>query len=547
MGIRILVRTKGGEERPMEFDRLKITIGADALCDLTVEGDRVDREQAVLVRRGDLYEIFDIGERGGVLVNGQPATHSAVQPGDEIWVGATVFSLASSKTGVSFTPQGAATVRASVPAAPASAPDLPAPAKLKTMPEAQRRLALFNEVGRLINSIGRTENIFEAILDTVFSTVPVRRAFLALREATGGLDVTAHRNREADARGGVIEVSQTLVRRVLDAGQAVLTSDAEGDPDFSAARSIHRLRIKAAVCVPLTVEGKVIGLLYGDNREQPGALTQEDLAFLSALATVAAVAVEKGRLLEQYDAKLKIEQALAIARSIHRNFLPSAPPTTPGLDVWGRSDSCDETGGDYFDYFQLPNGRLGVVIGDVTGHGIGPALLMATVRAALRALLESDAPLDQLLFRLNNLIRGDIRDGRFVTLFFAAFDPIQGSMAHAGAGHTPPIWYRARDGKTVEVPSGGPPLGIIQGMRFPRGTDLPIGQGDVVLLTTDGIMEAANEAGEMFGLNRLRTLLTENAGRSAAEIGEAITSAVEAFLGKRPLHDDATLVVVKRR
>ncbi len=530
----------------MEFDRLKITIGADPLCDLTVDGERVDREQAVLVRRGELYEIFDIGERGGVLVNGQKVTHSPVTEGDEIWVGTTVFSLAPSQKGVSFTRQGAATVRASVPVAPAPAPDQAAPARLKAMPEAQRRLALFNEVGRLISSIGRTVNIFEAILDTVFSTVPVRRAFLALRQASGDLDVTAHRNREADARGGVIEVSQTLVRRVLDTGQAVLTSDAEGDPDFSAARSIHRLRIKAAVCVPLIVEGKVIGLLYGDNREQPGALTQEDLAFLSALATVAAVAVEKGRLMEQYDAKLKIEQALAIARTIHRNFLPSAPPVSPGLDVWGRSDSCDETGGDYFDYFQLPNGRLGVVIGDVTGHGIGPALLMATVRAALRALLDSDAPLDQLLFRLNNLIRGDIRDGRFVTLFFAAFDPVQGTMGHVGAGHTPPIWYRSRDGKTVDVPSAGPPLGIVQGMRFPRGTDLPVARGDVLLFTTDGIMEASNESGEMFGLGRLRTLLAEHAGRSAAEIGEAVISAVTAFLGKRALHDDATLVVVKR-
>lgn len=542
MGIRLVRKGPGGETQRLEFDRPKITLGSDALCDVTIADEGVAGEQAVLVEREDRHEIFDIGERGGVLVNGHPVSHAVLRPGDEIWLGRTLVYLDAAPQGVTFVSQGPATVRASVPQGGLQAP-APLP-KLKGRSETERRMALFNEVGRLVNSIGLTENIFESILDAVFATVSVRRGFLALKRPTGGLDVKAHRNRERDG-AGTIEVSQTLVRRVLDTGQAVLTSDAEGDPDFSAARSIHRLRIKAAVCVPLIVEGKVIGLLYGDNREQPGALAQEDLAYLSALASVAAAAVEKFRLLGEYDAKRKIEQALAIARSIHRSFLPSSPPAVPGLEVWGRSQTCDETGGDYYDYFPLDGGKLGVVVGDVTGHGIGSALLMATVRASLRALLDTDPPLDALFPKLNELVRRDVRDGRFVTLFYALFDPAEGRMLHVGAGHTPPILCRGRDGSIATIGSSGPPLGIVPGLRYPPGSPVPIERGDVVLLTTDGIVEAMNASGEPFGLERLSAVLAEHARSGAKEIGQAVAAAVESYAGRSELHDDATLVVVK--
>jgi sigma-B regulation protein RsbU (phosphoserine phosphatase) len=542
VGIRLVRKGPGGETQRLEFDRPKITLGSDPLCDVTIADEGVAGEQAVLVQRDDHHEIFDIGERGGVLVNGRPVSHAVLRPGDEIWLGRTVLYLDAAPQGVAFVSRGSATVRASVPSAGLQSP-APLPG-FKGRSETERRMALFNEVGRLVNSIGLSEDIFESILDAVFATVPVRRGFLALTRPSGDLDVKAHRNRERDG-AGTIEVSQTLVRRVLDTGQAVLTSDAEGDPDFSAARSIHRLRIKAAVCVPLVVEGKVIGLLYGDNREQPGSLAHEDLAYLSALASVAAAAVEKFRLLGEYDAKRKIEQALAIARSIHRSFLPSSPPAVPGLELWGRSQTCDETGGDYFDYFPLGGSKLGVVVGDVTGHGIGSALLMATVRASLRALLDTDPPLHELFPKLNELVRRDVRDGRFVTLFYALLDPVEGCMHHVGAGHTPPILYRARDGSTATIASGGPPLGVVSGLRFPPGRPLPIERGDVLLLTTDGIVEAMDASGEPFGLARLGAVVAEHARSGAPEIGQAVTAAVEAFSGRTELHDDATLVVAK--
>ena len=410
------------------------------------------------------------------------------------------------------------------------------------------RFALLNEVQKLISSIGTEGNIFEMILDTLFNAVPVRRGFIALTGEDHELQVKAHRSREkGSAANERIEVSRTLVGKVLETGNSVLTSDAEADADFSAARSIHRLRIKAAICVPLVVENEVIGLLYGDNREQPGTLTKDHLSILNALASVAAVAVEKFRLMAEYDAKLKIEQALAIARSIQLNFLPRHPPELEGLEVWGRSDSCAETGGDYYDFFPMQDGSLRVVIADVTGHGVGPALLMATVRAALRVLIHAEPSPEKLMNRLNNLIRADVRDGRFITLFLGAIDPKERAFLPLGAGHTPPIWCRAKDKSTHLVTSSGPPLGILPDIEFTCGTKLPLAPGDVLLFTTDGIIEADTPEGEQFGLKRLRALVAEHSDGTAHEIGEAVGKAVDDFVCGRPLRDDATLITVKVR
>jgi sigma-B regulation protein RsbU (phosphoserine phosphatase) len=541
VAISLAIRDPDGQVHRAEFDSPKVTIGTDPLCDIPLDDPGVEAEQALLVARGEDIELFDIGQKGGVLLNGAPVRHATLKLGDEIWVGGTVLSLAGKDEEAVRISEGMSTVQAELkaPSKPAIGVEAPAP---------EQRFALLDEVRRLINSIGSDEDIFEAILDTLFSSVAVRRGFIAITDKSGELDVKSHRSREqAAVGGGPIEVSRTLVGKVLESGNAVLTSDAEADPDFSAAQSIHRLRIKAAICVPLTLEGKVIGLIYGDNRERPGALKKEHLPVLSALASVAAVAVEKFRLLGEYNAKLKLEQALSIARAIQRNFIPTEAPDTGWLDVWGRSDSCDETGGDYYDFFQMGDQGFGVVIADVTGHGVGPALLMATVRASLRALVRHEPSLEKLVFRLNNLIREDVNDGRFITLFMGHFDASERRFRHVGAGHTPPIWFRVRDGSTHEIRSKGPPLGIVQGMEFQEGTGLPLEYGDVLLFTTDGIMEAAKADGAQFGMARLREVLAEKAGAEAREIVEAVILAVDTFTGNQALRDDATLVVVKVR
>lgn len=537
MPISLSVKGADGHEKRVDFDRTKVTVGSNPLCDVALSDPGVDPEQCVLVAREGKVELFDIGESGGVLLNGRPVGHAEVGPSDEIWVGRTVLRVISNGAkAVSFT-EGVSTVREEIPAAVPAA-GLGAPR--------EERFALLDQVEKLIRSIGSDEGIFESILDTLFTSVPVRRGFLALRGENGDLLVKAHRSREkGSAANEPIEVSRTLVRRVLESGKAVLTSDAEADENFSAIRSIHRLRIKAAICVPLLVGGRVTGVVYGDNREQPGSLKKDHLSILGALASIAGVAVEKMRLLDEYNQKLRIEQALSIARSIQRNFLPAKPASAERLDVHGHSVMCDETGGDYYDYFEMPDGSLGIVVADVTGHGVGPALLMATARSALRVLVKAEPSIERLLFRLNNLLREDVHDGRFITLFLGSVDRGRDVFRNVGAGHTPPVWYRASDESTTLVHSKGPPLGIVSEAQFAAGTELPIASGDLLLFTTDGIIEATDPAGEQYGFPRLCATVSRLAKGSAREVVDGVMGEVTAFAGGAGLRDDATLVAVK--
>jgi sigma-B regulation protein RsbU (phosphoserine phosphatase) len=543
VGISLSIKGPDGQTRQVDFDKDKVTLGQGVHCDVSLSDPEVEEEQCVVVAQPDGVEVINIGDTPGVLVNGKPTTRAHIKPGDEVWIGGTVFGvLLAEEDVVSFT-EADSTVREELAARKEPTKTLAEPAPR------EERFRLLDQVQHLIASIGTNENVFERILDTMFSSAPVRRGFIALLDkdagASGELRVKAQRRSEQGASGDKIEVSRTLVGKVLQTGKAVLTSDAEADADFSAALSIHRLRIKAAICVPLVVEGHVIGILYGDNREQPGSLTKEHLSILTALASIAAIAVEKFRLLAEAEAKQKFEQALAIARTIQLNFLPSGPPEVPGLDVWGKSVSCDETGGDYYDFFPMRDGSIKVVIADVTGHGVGPALLMATGRAALRVLIDSEPSLEQMMFRLNNRIGEDVTDGRFITMFAGHIDAKDGAFTHVGAGHTPPIWFRRKDGSTHLVTSNGPPLGILPGIEFRAGTKLPVAKGDVILFTTDGIMEADRPDGEQFGMERLKKVLAAHAGASAKEIVAAVSEAVNEFAEGRPLRDDATLVAAK--
>ncbi|MHC4954221.1 MAG: SpoIIE family protein phosphatase [Planctomycetota bacterium] len=546
----LTLRAPGSEEQTLRFEAESVLVGSDDMCDVTLTDEGVDSREAVLVAREKHVELFHIGVSGGVLVNGQLVTHADLAPADEVWIGGTAIQVRTGTEapdkGVKFT-EIASTVRAeeAAPDAAAARETARATGAAALAPQ-DLRFQLLDEVRQLINSIGTSEDIFESILDTLFSAVPVRRGFIGLIGDDGELHIRAHRNSEKGAGGNEsIAVSRTLLNKVMESGKAVLTSDAEADPDLQMARSIHALRIRAATCVPLKVNRRVIGVAYGDNRERPGSLTKDHLSILNALASVAAVAVEKMRLLQESEAKQKYEHALRIARSIQRHLLPAESPSVKGLDVFGSSESCDETGGDYYDYFDRGDDRLSIVVADVTGHGVGSALLMATVRAALRALVEAQSSLDQLFFQLNNMISDDLKGGRFVTCLMATFEPGGRSMVHVGAGHTPLVHYRAATQETSLVSSLGPPLGIVKGAPFHCHERIDLEEGDVLLILTDGIIEAANPVGQLFGFERLEQVVKEAAAGGAEAVVGAVNGAVMVWTEGRPIHDDATMVAVK--
>lgn len=305
-------------------------------------------------------------------------------------------------------------------------------------------------------------------------------------------------------------------------------------------------RTHTILCAPLlTRDDEVAGVLQVINKIG-GPFSKYDESFLLAFGAQCAVALENARLVKEYIEQQKVKQALALARSVQQGLLPKKPPEIEGWDFASKSIACDETGGDYFDFVPLEGGRMGLVVGDVSGHGIGPALLMASARSFLRALSRSTADPSEVLPVLNDLVSRDMEAERFITLFYGALDPATGAMRYSSAGHDAPLLLRAAADRVDELDSTGMPLGIMEGSAFPPADVPPMEKGDILILSTDGVWEAMNEAGEGFGRERLVQSLRFAKSNSAHSIVERIYLDVLAFCGGAAQRDDFTLLVVKR-
>jgi sigma-B regulation protein RsbU (phosphoserine phosphatase) len=246
--------------------------------------------------------------------------------------------------------------------------------------------------------------------------------------------------------------------------------------------------------------------------------------------------------------RTRLRSAMAVATEVQQALLPVEPPRVDGLDVYGFSTYCDETGGDYYDYVLLGDVRPGGVlfaVGDVMGHGIGSALVMASTRAVLRSSALGCGHLGQLLTHLNDLLVRDLHGQRFVSMILWLVDVRSGTACWANAGHNPAIVYDPLTKLFHYSGKDGIPLGIDQDVVYGEHTYGPIRPGQVMVLGTDGVWEAANEAGEFFGMERLLDSIRAAAGGTAREIADAVRRDLDAFRGRRQHRDDVTLVVIK--
>jgi serine phosphatase RsbU (regulator of sigma subunit) len=261
-------------------------------------------------------------------------------------------------------------------------------------------------------------------------------------------------------------------------------------------------------------------------------------------------AVQEADTAHRASAKLAaVEGELEIARTIQLGLLPSAPPDLPGFDIAGRAEPASQAGGDYFDWQALADGRLVVGVADVTGHGVGPALVMAVCRAYARATApRSTGPAD-LLSRLNDLIVTDVRGGRFITMALAVVRE-SGSIDLLSAGHGPSFLYRAaRAGAAAHVEhfgGDGLPLGVLDGESYAPVRQLEMEHGDVLVLITDGFMEQLGPEKGQFGIERLAATIQGHAHEPSERIVAALFGAVREFAGATPQNDDMTVVVIKR-
>ena len=239
----------------------------------------------------------------------------------------------------------------------------------------------------------------------------------------------------------------------------------------------------------------------------------------------------------------RMRDELVAAQQVQQALFPHAPPNLPGFDIAGRVFPAEETAGDYFDYIPMVNGSLGLVVGDVTGHGLGPALLMAELRAYLRALSSMYSGVAEILMAANHFLASDLEECRFVTLFFGRYQPQTRTLHYASAGHCAHV-LRA-DGSVTTLESTGLPLGMLDNTLIETGRPTIIEPGDILVLPTDGFQEAQTADRKMFGLPRVLSFIHEHRELPAAEIIDGLRQAIADFTGRPTVADDATVVIAR--
>jgi serine phosphatase RsbU (regulator of sigma subunit) len=544
--------------------RLRITLGRSARNDLCIPDPFASRVHAEVRREGEEYFLQDLGSANGTLYNGGAVEGTVpLTAGGRIQIGETeiVFddgTYHSSMGATMITDNGSVSLPEATIALASG--DRTTSGLLEAIEDARKKpdqsvvarvaregdlLALISKVGITLLSSSTLEQTLEQIVSLVFEAVPADRCLLMMRdEHSEDLKVAVARLRDRVGEVGEIRVSRNVMDEVVIRGKSVLTSDAQHDPRFASGTVVLQ-GVRSVLAVPLGVSEKVFGIIYADSPIAEGRFTEDHLKVLTTLASVAAIRVENARLVEARLQQERLERELQLAMEIQQRFQPTAPPVVPGYELQGISFPCYEIGGDYYDFIRREDGRLVIALGDVSGKGTAAALLMSSLHAAIHAQTGSHDTLVQTISAVNRYLAENIPPNRFVTLFYAELDPDSGALSFLNAGHNPPLIVHSA-GTVEQLASGGLPLGIKADADYREGrTHLQM--GDVLVIYSDGVTEAASPSGEEFGPTRLYEVVSRNVDASAAGIRDRIESALTKFSQGTQAADDITLVIEKRQ
>jgi serine phosphatase RsbU (regulator of sigma subunit) len=507
----------------------------------------VSREHAVVVRDGDSVSVRDLGSRNGTTVNGERVSEMRpLRSGDRIALGNVVLTL---ETAVDAQPTFGDDKRLD------SAVKL-AWQDVRTMrpQDGGGSAALFDVLsmlGEFLVQHQPAQEIYDAGLAAVERLVPCQRSCVLLLDARGEAKSVASRHR-GGASGGDLALSRTIVDTVIQERASLLVQDAFADPRFNVAQSVILEQIRSALVVPLFDNTSVIGVLYADTRELISPYTEDHLRQLAWLGNVLAVKISNARLLDAKRDQERMQQEIATASRIQRTLLVQDLPCPPGYELHARLEPSSEVGGDLYDVRDLGDGRYAIVLGDVVGHGVGAALLMANALAAIRALAGELPDPVRVVEKVHAQIYATTDAMRYLTLFFGILDSRRHTLEFVNAGHQEAPAVFVPDAPPRRLDTTGPPVGLLPGALFEAGrVSLP--PGALFAAWSDGIPEAHarltrdDEEPQFFGDSEpwLDALAADTA--PLAERGARLFARVEAFLHGAVAPDDRTLLLIARR
>jgi sigma-B regulation protein RsbU (phosphoserine phosphatase) len=551
----LYIYPKEGASWKAALEAERVSLGRAQASDIVIGDTHCSSCHAFIERAGEDFIIRDAGSKNGTFVNGRRLEGStALSPGDEIGLGSTLLTFGRPRiphVKLFDAPASATDASAAVPYRTilerTSATDARtgSAAGAGDIREENRILQVMIQVGEALVAHKPLQELLEDIMDVIAGHLPMDQCVIMLRaEGSAGLETRAARIVGPWGAGREIEVSRTVVSMAYERHLSVLLADPSADPRIPSENSIIAKGIRSALCVPIGDEEGVIGVLYADRHGRAEPFKDEDLRLLTLLASTAAVKIQQARQVAALIQAEKVQRELKIAADIQRDFLPRALPPCEGFGMAARALPCLQVGGDYYDLICLEPGRVGLAVADVSGKGVGAALLMASLRAWLRAELGHGTDLAALAAKLNDFIHESSDIHSFITFFFAELDGATGALRFVNAGHNPPLVF-SRGGLVRELPATGLVLGMLAGRPYEVGTS-EVGPGEVLVLYTDGITESRDSEDKEFGVEGLAGVVREERENEAPAILDAVFRRLAEFTACAEPFDDRTLVVVKR-
>lgn len=555
--LQVLKGLNPGQLFPLDGE--KFILGRHPDCDIVLDVGAVSRQHAQIVRENSAYFVEDLHSRNGTLVNGRAIdARYQLQENDRVKICDLLFTFHHGRPGdvaagrkpndsdVALVVDDDETFAA--PSTIMSKVDVSisdSGFRMAVRPEAKLRALL-----EITNNLSKTlslDAVLPKLLDSLFKIfIQADRGLIVLREGEGKpLQLKAVRHRRPEAED-TVRISRTIVNQAMNSKEAILSADAASDARFDMSQSIADFRIRSLMCCPLIdSDGNALGVIQIDTVDQRSRFRQDDLEVLASVARQAATVIENANLHEAALRQERVERDLELAHQVQRGILPPGPPKIDGYEFYDCYESALQLGGDYYDYVELPGKRLAIVVADVAGKGIPAALLMAKLSADVRYCLASEPDLVVAVNRINSVISAGGWTDRFVTCAIAVLNLVEHEVTLVNAGHLPPL-LRHFDGRVQPIGEErtGIPLGIDSDFLYEK-TQMQLLPGDTMVLFTDGVSEAMNDDGHLFGIARIKEELAKPIG-SVNALGKHVLESVREFVGRRAQSDDICVAAFGR-
>ena len=530
----------------------RTVVGRHPSCGIVLDAVSVSRQHAALEVEGNQAWIEDLGSRNGTAVDGRRISgRHALIDGQHLRIGdqRLAFSSSAPLTVQHLLGSGAFAigdlVEEGADSVILSAVEVPVRPELAAG-DPEKLLRAAGGLDRAIGASVVLEEVLPRTLDGLFQIFPqAERGFLLLVEPESRRLVVRASKFAPTVEAGPLLLSRSLMERVMQSRQALLSADVAADSGIDVRDSVADCGIRSVMCVPFRrADGDVLGVLQLDRRDTRTPFRRHDLDLLAGVAAQVTLAIEQAQAHEERLSREQLRRDLELANRVQQALLPSRPPEIPGYESFDYYEPARQISGDFFSYVPLPGGRTAVVLADVSGKGMSAALVMAALAADVRYCLASESDVATAVGRMNESFCRSGWDDRFATLVVAVLDPATHRLSLVNAGHMPPLLRTAAgDVEAIGVEATGLPVGVDPEQVY-QATDVGFPAGATLVCYTDGISEALDHAQRPYGIERLIRVVA--AVEAAGDAGSRILADVERHAAGQVRSDDICLVCLSR-